>query len=135
MSANSLSLDFPRKLAIASLFGATCLAAPLTVAHAQSVTDPVSSSYSQTTTTTSTAPAANSYSTTTATKSVDANGAEVEKNKTYVSGPDGTRASSTTEVHTPDGGSVTSTHQEYTNNPTVATTSTHTSTSTSTDIH
>lgn len=137
MSKSSTSIDFTRTIAITALFGAACLAAPLSMAHAQSVdttplSAPGSSSYSQTTSTTSTAPGLNNYSATSATKSIDANGDEVVKNKTYVATPAGTRASSVTEVKTPDGGSMTTTHEEHTSNPSVETTSTHTSTSTET---
>lgn len=134
MSTFPVSLNVTRKLAFATLLGATCLASPLAMAQ---MADPYASS-SQTTTTTTTnvpPPAANNYSTTTTSKAIDPTGAEVVKNKSYASGPDGTRATSSTEIQTPDGGSKTITHEEHTNPPTSTTTTSRSSVSSDTYVH
>jgi hypothetical protein len=132
MSTFPVSLNVSRKLAFAALLGATCLASPLAIAQAPDY------SSSQTTTTTTTnvpPPVTNQYSTTTTSKSIDPYGAETVKNKSYTSGPDGTRATSTTEVQTPDGGSMTTTHEEHTNPATSTTTTSRSSVSSDTYAH
>jgi hypothetical protein len=72
------------------------------VAMAQSAM-PESTTSTQSTTTTNSAPLSDSFNATKTKKTIESDGTEIDKSKSYKSDPSGSSTSSSTKVETPDG--------------------------------
>jgi hypothetical protein len=92
-----------------------------------------SSSDTTTSTQSTTVPAVGSYSSTKSQKTIDSNGTETDKSRSYTSGADGTKASSSSLTTTPDGSKLSTSHEERTAGPPTDITTTNRSTTTTTD--
>jgi hypothetical protein len=102
------------------------------VALAQGMSSESSSSTQSTTTTV--VPPVGSYNSTETRRSTDSNGVETDKSSSYNSGPNGSKATSSSRTSSPDGSVQSMSHEKQTESPDgVSTTSKKTTTTTTTD--